>query len=190
MEYIPSVLIYISIGVFIMKATVTMISSDEYDDQCDPSVTNGSTPVNTSTKINCWYRNYSKTVVIYPHLEFERLYSYSQLMEIANDIKQTLFQDSMEIYEKNAYCFELNGNWNVCFGVKDINGITYTYMLRRDYRLNKSYACPFVNTEYRNDLQHTVFNKETYLKKFTRLEDFLKTKYSGNHIHYFHMELP
>ena len=139
----------------------------------------------TNEYINYLYKNRSRTVRMYPHLIFDTLYSYDELMSIVIDIKLQLFPENMEIFEKNNYCYELNGEWNVCFGIKDSDGNVYTYMIMRDLKLNKSYACPFVNLEYGSYLNHTIFNDETHPDQFIKLEQFLITNYYGIVIHNF-----
>ena len=56
-------------------------------------------------------------VLIYPHLEFGMMYTYEELCKIAMDIKIELFGDRMIIYQKNTYCNEVNGSWNVSFSI-------------------------------------------------------------------------
>jgi hypothetical protein len=56
-------------------------------------------------------------VAIYPHLEFGMMYTYEELCKIARNIKTELFGDIMTIYQKNSYCYEVNGSWNICFSI-------------------------------------------------------------------------
>ena len=131
----------------------------------------------------------SGNVNIYPHLVFEKKFSYVELLSIVKDIQTHLFKDKMDIFKDNDYCCEVNGQWNVCFGIKDHNGNTYTYMIRRDYKLNKSYACPFYNNQYGYDLNHYIFDRKTMPIQFEKLETFLKNEYSGREIKCFQTEL-
>jgi hypothetical protein len=122
---------------------------------------------------------------IYPHLEFDKLYSYEELRTIVDDMK-SFYQDAinMIVYEPNKGCGEVNGEWNVCFGVLDGKGQTFMYMLRRDKHIGKSYACPFQNTDYVYDIKHSVLdgNSIRYPEEFGMIEKYLIEKLSGKHI--------
>ena len=110
-------------------------------------------------------------VSIFPHLEFDHLYTYDDICKLVLNIKIEFFGDNMRIYELNSYCNEVNGRWNVCFSL-NINGIEYTYMIRRDSLLKKTYGCPFTNMEY-GYIGHNILDLETMPKKFIELEKYL-----------------
>ena len=123
------------------------------------------------SSISYWTKSESTT--IYPSLEFDKYYDYESLVNFVKTLKESL-NNKLEIviYKKNEYCFEVNGSWNVSFGVvKD--GITYMYMLRNDKHYNKIYGCPFQNVEYVS-LKHTILNNTHNNEAFNLVESTLK----------------
>ena len=137
------------------------------------------------------YWKLSNRVIVYPHLEFDELYSYEELINIVNDMK-SFYEESinMVVFEKNTYCSEVNGLWNVCFGVVDDEGRTFMYMLRRDMDLGKSYACPFQNTDYVYDIKHSILDGKINRcpEEFALIEKYLTEKLSAKRISAFPTE--
>ena len=79
------------------------------------------------SSISYWTKSESTT--IYPSLEFDKYYDYESLVNFVKTLKESL-NNKLEIiiYKQNEYCFEVNGKWNVSFGVvKD--GINETSLL-------------------------------------------------------------
>ena len=130
-------------------------------------------------------------VSIYPHLEFDKLYSYEELITIVEELK-LFYKDEMSIlvFGESSYCSEVNGTWNVAFGVVGSDGVTYMYMIRRDKDIGKSYACPFQNTEYANDINHSVLDGQSKRcpKEFAMIDKYFREKLEGKHINAFPTE--
>lgn len=123
---------------------------------------------NTKNTIEYW-RPGNGDVIVYPHIEFDSLFTHNEIGDIIFNIQNELFGDNMIIYGDNDYCYEVNGKWNICFSV-NCDNISYTYLIRRDKQLNKSYACPFVRT--RGECVRAL-NKINSPKLFKKLEDYL-----------------
>ena len=71
------------------------------------------------------------------------------MRDLVEKLKALLPELKILIYKQNTYCYEVNGTWNVCFHVYDPKKNTiYTYMIRSCDDFNKTYGCPFVNSEY------------------------------------------
>jgi len=124
-------------------------------------------------------------VTIYPHLEFDKLYSYEELGTIVAELK-AFYKNEMKIivFGESTYCSEVNGRWNVAFGVVGSDGVTYMYMIRRDKDIGKSYACPFQNTDYVYDIKHSVLDGQSSRcpNEFALIDKYLTEKLSGKPI--------
>ena len=142
----------------------------------------------TFKELKIWNKG---SVLIFPSLKWSEKYSYEQLKGFVEKLKEKLPDMNIVIYDQNSYCSEVNGYWNVSFGVQTtgVNAITYMYMIRRDNDEDKniggSYGCPFMNTEYIYDLRHTSLStKPEYLKKVeSKLEEIIG---KAQRITYFH----
>ena len=126
-------------------------------------------------------------VIIRPHLEIGDLWSYDQIKQKVDTMKQEIGIQNINIYEKNSYCYELNGSWNVVFGFvlcrEDGTLIEYTYMVRRDHLLNKTYFCPFyVEGHGYCSLPKMEFTLEDTPQEFKIVEDYFKEKYNATEI--------
>jgi hypothetical protein len=133
-------------------------------------------------------------VKIYPHIQIDKLYTYEELYSIIVMMKESLSGLDIIIYNKNEYCYEVNGSWNIIFAiVKNINNkvVHYHYMIRRDSQLNKTYCCPFHNTDYWDVTpQHDILNKEECPDEFEMIEHYFINNYNGIIIDRFLTELP
>lgn len=97
-------------------------------------------------------------VTIYPSLKWGTTYSFEQITQFANQLAKKIQLPenvSINVFPVNSYCSEVNGRWNVSFGIvqrTETKTITYMYMIRRDTDLDAdiggTYACPFFNYEY------------------------------------------
>ena len=126
----------------------------------------------TGGKISVW--NLSRRAKVYPHLEWSKYYNQTEMRALVTKLKTELPDLNIVIHEKSSYCNELNGEWNVCFGVpKDVNGkpILYTYIIRSDTYFGKTYGCPFMNTDYIYSLNHTGLMKGTNEELFGIIEN-------------------
>ena len=126
-------------------------------------------------------------VIIRPHLEIGDLWSYDQIKQKVDTMKQEIGIQNINIYEKNSYCYELNGSWNVVFGFlirrEDGTLIEYTYMVRRDHLLNKTYFCPFyVEGHGYCSLPKMEFTLKDTPQEFKIVEDYFKEKYNATEI--------
>ena len=126
-------------------------------------------------------------VVIRPHIEFPFLWTYDQILATITDIQLNCDGLLIKIYETNSYCSEVNGRWNVVFSVVS-NNTNYTYMIRRDHTLKKTFACPFFNDKY-GEIGDICFNMENSPTEFIILERYLLNKYGGKLIDRFQTEL-
>lgn len=56
----------------------------------------------------------SQRCIVFPHLEFGKLYTFEELKDIAQTLKKD-FEDKMTIiiFDESTYCKEVNGEWNV-----------------------------------------------------------------------------
>lgn len=130
--------------------------------------------------------NQGTGVVIFPHLEFEKLFTYIELEDIVKDISKNLFINT-KIYDKNSYTYELNGSWNVIFALKKYD-CEYTYMIRRDKDSKKSYGCPFIKQEYysigERDIR-TLNGINSNSNEFVKLEEYLMALYGCKRIESF-----
>lgn len=136
------------------------------------------------TSIAFWRRG---RVVIYPHIEFPLLWNYDKILSAVTDIQFNCNGLIIHIYEQNSYCNEVNGRWNVVFTVVS-NKINYTYMIRRDHDLNKTFACPFYNESY-GYIGDACLNRDNCPTEFNVLEQYLLNKYGGKLIDKFQTEL-
>jgi len=134
-------------------------------------------------------------VSIFPHIEFKKLYTFEEIQDITKKI-QNDFEDKFQvlIYPKNTYCCEMNGYWNVIIGFKKTikkgnkkDSYIYTYVIRRDSELGKSYGCPILNKEYIFDriIRENSFDNRNCPEEFKIFEDYLKKEYSGKEINSF-----
>lgn len=182
MENIYVFLVSIPICLSITYTFFNMANTVEFDERQEPTDIEKETinTIDTNTKLLNW--RIGNSVVIYPHIKIDALFTFEEILLLVNNIKDTVFGDDMIIYETNNYCHEVNGRWNVCFGIYDNMGYTYTYMIRRDYLTKETYGCPFRNIEYEADLKHTEFSNEKIPEKFIQLENFLKSTYNGTNI--------
>jgi hypothetical protein len=125
-------------------------------------------------------------VSIYPHLEFPELYTLEQLQHIAKELAQALSRDGLKIcvFPESSYCCEVNGTWNVVIGFrKPDDDYLYTYMIRRDTKIGKSYGCPFENSDYIWDsTKHDAFLSKYCPKEFGLVDTYLKEKLGGTEI--------
>tara|TARA_B100000767_G_scaffold60235_2_gene55993 strand:- start:72 stop:554 length:483 start_codon:yes stop_codon:yes gene_type:complete len=126
-------------------------------------------------------------VIIYPHIEFSSLWTYDQILAAVKDLQLNCVALGIKIYEKNSYCSEVNGRWNVVFSVRDFKG-DYTYMIRRDHTLKKTFACPFYNEQY-GYIGDTCLNKTRFPVGLDILERYLLGKHGGKLIDRFQTEL-
>ena len=122
-------------------------------------------------------------VIIYPHIEIPVVWSYDQLLASVTDIQLNCDGIFIKIYEKNSYCSEVNGHWNVAFSITS-NKTDYTYMIRRDHELKKTFACPFYNVEY-GSTGDACFDKDNCPVEFDILERYILDKYGGKIINRF-----
>ena len=105
--------------------------------------------------ISVW--NISNRVKVYPHLEWNGIMTYEEMLEVAKKLKTALPNYNIKIWERSSYCSEINGTWNVVISIIH-DDITYTYMIRRDKELGKTFGCPFHNVDYAYDLKHTCLS--------------------------------
>ena len=133
-------------------------------------------------------------VKIFPHIQIDKLYTYDELLSIIMTMKETMSGLDIIIYNKNEYCNEINGSWNIAFAiVKNIDNdvVRFHYMIRRDNLLNKTYCCPFLNTEYWDVTpRHDILNKEECPDDFEMIEHYFIKNYNGIIIKKFLTELP
>lgn len=118
-------------------------------------------------------------VTIFPHLQFDTLFTYSELEDIVKDISKNLFIN-IKIYEKNSYTYELNGSWNVIFVIQK-HGYNYPYMIRRDKDCKKSYGCPLIKLEYYSIGERDIRNLNGVShtsNEFVTLENYLIALYA------------
>lgn len=126
-------------------------------------------------------------VVIYPHIEFPFLWTYDQILAAVTDLQCNCVGLQIKIYEQNSYCSELNGQWNVVFSVRDFK-TNYTYMIRRDHTLKKTFACPFYNEQY-GYIGDACLNKTRCPVGLGILERYLLDTYGGRLIDRFQTSL-
>jgi len=130
----------------------------------------------------------SQRCTVFPHLEFDKLYTLKELKEIAETLKKDLVSKmTIQIFDESTYCKEVNGEWNVMIGVgfKGAKANLYTYMFRRDEEFGKSYGCPFQNSAYIYDIKHARFSQETAKEEFLIVEKYLIEKLGGEKINSF-----
>jgi len=103
-------------------------------------------------------------IVIIPDKEWNILYSFEQMQKQLTNIKEYFDAKSkfkLVIYEKNSYCNEVNGLWNIVMSVTLENKVTYMYIYRRDIGIKKMYACPLVPPiAYGHSLKHITWTPE------------------------------
>jgi len=125
--------------------------------------------------------------IIRPHLVIDNLWSYDLIDLYVKQMKQDLSNLNINIYEKNSYCSELNGSWNVVIGFlirrEDGELIEYTYMVRRDHLLCKTYFCPFyVEGHGYCSLPKMEFTLKDTPQEFLIVEDYFKTNFNATEI--------
>ena len=125
--------------------------------------------------------------IIRPHLVIDNLWSYDLIDLYVKQMKQDLSNLNINIYEKNSYCYELNGSWNVVIGFlirrEDGELIEYTYMVRRDHLLCKTYFCPFyVEGHGYCSLPKMEFTLKDTPQEFLIVEDYFKTNFNATEI--------
>ena len=135
----------------------------------------------SSNTIKVW--NLGK-VRIYPHLEIDELWDYAKIQTEFSEMQQKLTQLSFINYGCNNYCSEINGRWNIPFGViiyTDEGVIHYTYMIRRDHQLKKTFCCPFYHEDYGyNRIPNKMFDRKSCPNEFEIIEKYLMEKFNGN----------
>ncbi len=94
-------------------------------------------------------------VEIHPHLSWSECLSPEQLREKAYEVQTNLndFRGNVIVWDQSTYTSETNGSWNVTLSVITENTslqkeIEYIYMIRRDKKFNKTFGCPYYNSEY------------------------------------------
>jgi len=125
--------------------------------------------------------------IIRPHLVIDNLWTYDLIELYVKQMKQDLSNLNINIYEKNSYCSELNGSWNVVIGFlirrEDGELIEYTYMVRRDHLLCKTYFCPFyVEGHGYCSLPKMEFTLKDTPQEFLIVEDYFKTNFNATEI--------
>ena len=128
--------------------------------------------------------------IIRPHLVIDNLWSYDLIDLYVKQMKQDLSNLNINIYEKNSYCYELNGSWNVVIGflirpqrTDNDELIEYTYMVRRDHLLCKTYFCPFhVEGHGYCSLPKMEFTLKDTPQEFLIVEDYFKTNFNATEI--------
>ena len=146
----------------------------------------------TQKYIKKWKIN--SEIVIYPHLEFEGVFDYKKMKDIVEAMKRDL-KDSMDIviFNKNSFKTELNGSWNIVFGIyvketKPIisspidNMIFCTYIIRSDKYFGKSYGSPLENPL---SFSSTSINENFCKLEFKTIEKYLIDNYNGKNINAF-----
>ena len=126
-------------------------------------------------------------VIIRPHLVIDNLWTYDLIELYVKQMKHDLSNLNINIYEKNSYCSELNGYWNVVIGFlirrEDGELIEYTYMVRRDHLLCKTYFCPFyVEGHGYCSLPKMEFTLKDTPQEFLIVEDYFKTNFNATEI--------
>ena len=122
------------------------------------------------TKISKWYLG--QNVIIEPCIEWNQERTLNELNELVIKIKNSLPEYNFVIYPKDSYCYEVNGDWNVCFGIMEY-GITFTYMLMCCVQTKKCYGCSFLNTEYINSIGHNSLSEDMCPDIYEDVEDTL-----------------
>jgi len=118
------------------------------------------------------------SVFIFPHLEWDLDLTIEKLYEIVNNLKNSLKDLDITIWDQSTYSFEVNGSWNVIFSINN-NKKKYMYMLFLDK--NKIYGSPFVNNEYKIVLKHRSLLSDLIL--YRKIEDkLIEIIGSPNHI--------
>jgi hypothetical protein len=137
--------------------------------------------MDTTKSMSIWEKGH---VVIIPHIKFNRLYTYVEIWSMVLLMKEVLLDKiDISIFEKNSYCSEVNGSWNVVFSVV-LDNTNYTYMIRRDNQLKKTYGCPFYNSQYGYDGYQSIDDSKCSVG-FKYIEDYLVENYDGKFIKYF-----
>ena len=135
------------------------------------------------------------SIKIYPHIQIDKLYTYGELLSMIVMLKESFSGLDIIIYNKNEYCYEINGSWNIAFAIikrNDDGGVVYYhYMIRRDKLLNKTFCCPFYNPEYLYlKPKHNILNKENCPDEFEMVEHYFMSNYNGIIIDRFLTKLP
>lgn len=135
-------------------------------------------------------------VTIYPSLKWATTYSFEQITQFANQLAEKIQLPenvSINVFPVSSYCSEVNGKWNVSFGIveqTEKRTITYMYMIRRDTDsdsdISGTYGCPFFNWNYCYQKHpHTSLSQKTEF--LTLVETTLKEIMGeANKITHFH----
>ena len=149
-------------------------------------------------------------VQVFPHVQFEGCMTIDEMKALANDIRDEYFKraqadttlyeyaNNITIYGDNSYCYETNGTGNVVmswrgqsrgvFDKKD-KTYTYTYIIMRSEKDNKTYCGPIQHTEYiYNTEPYVRFCKKTCDNQFTILDDFMKSRENARMIGLFDIQ--
>ena len=118
-------------------------------------------------------------VRVTPHLEFQKLYSYEELREIAEKVKKQFPELHIRVWPKSTLFSELNGTWNVTMTVP-VKGKLYLYMLRRDKYYGKSYGSPIEKPS-----SVGFFPLSDYKEAFKKIDYFLISFLDGKRINEF-----
>ena len=117
---------------------------------------------------------------ILPHLELDnKPNTKDEILTICNKLKTQLTELTIIIYKENTYCKDLNGDWNVCFSVKESNieeiyeTYMYTYIIHSCNKTNKTYGSCLINYEYIYGLKITGLMESTNSKLFNIIENKL-----------------
>lgn len=135
---------------------------------------------NTRNTMEVWRRG---KVLIHPHLEIDELWDYDKIQAEVYEMQQVLTKLSFITYGYNNYCSEINGRWNIPFGVIIYTAkgeIHYTYMIRRDHQLGKTFCCPFYHEDYGyNRISNQMFTRDSCPDEFGIIEKYLIEKFNG-----------
>ena len=141
----------------------------------------------TQKYIKKWKIN--SEIVIYPHLEFDVVFDYEKMTNIVENLKEDV-KETMDIviFNKSSFNAELNGSWNVVFGIyvrdtkQDDNMIFCTYIIRSDKYFGKSYGSPLENPL---SFSSTSINENFCKLEFKTIEKYLIDNYNGKNINAF-----
>ena len=121
-------------------------------------------------KISKW--SIGQNVIIEPCIEWNNYHTLDELNEIVINLKNYMPEYEFIIYPKNTYCKEVNGEWNVCFGIID-NKTTYMFMLMICDNLTKCFGCSLLNMEYNYSMDHNSLSEDICPDIYEDLEDTL-----------------
>ena len=149
----------------------------------------------TYKQIPEWKRG-TRSLTIYPSLKWGTTYSFDQIIQFANQLAEKIKLPenvSINVFPVNSYCWEVNGKWNVSFGIverTETRTITYMYMIRRDTNHDSdiagTYGCPFFNSEfcYEKHPHTSLSQKKEFLTLVeTTLQDIMGEASKITHFH-------